>query len=53
MLLLHEFYGRKFLLPDHLTYKEREGLNKRKAEAMDGPEPEAAGPGKTLARALI
>ena len=50
MLLLHEFYGRKFLLPDRLTQRERERIAKRDAEAAGlEPEPEqASAPGKTL-----
>jgi DNA polymerase alpha subunit A len=33
MLLLHEFHGRKFLLPDKLTGKERDRLARLEAEA--------------------
>ena len=43
MLLLHEFYGRKFLLPDRLSQRERERLAKRDAvEAGLDPQPEQA-----------
>ena len=33
MLLLHEFYQRKFLLPDKLKAKDRERLTKAAAKA--------------------
>ena len=45
MLLLHEFHGRKFLLPDKLTARERDALAKRDAEdaGEDAPEDAPAG----------
>ena len=43
MLLLHEFHGRKFLLPDKLTARERERQNRRQAAAQqDGEDKEEA-----------
>ncbi len=46
MLLLHEFHGRKFLLPDKLTFREREALARRDAEDAGEDAPaEAAGAG--------
>ena len=55
MLLLHEFYGRKFLLPDRLTQRERERIAKRDAEAA-GLEPQSeqsSAPGTTLTHNLF
>lgn len=34
MLLLHEFYKRKFMLPDKLKAKDRERLTKEAAKAQ-------------------
>ena len=46
MLLLHEFHGRKFLLPDKLTFRERDALAKRDAEDAGEDAPaETAGAG--------
>ena len=36
MLLLHEFYNRKFLLPDKLNARERERMAASLPEAADG-----------------
>ena len=54
MLLLHEFYGRKFLLPDRLTQRERVRLAKRDAEAAgcEAVPEHASAPGKALACTL-
>ena len=46
MLLLHEFHGRKFLLPDKLTARERDALARRDAEDAGEDAPaETAGAG--------
>ena len=51
MLLLHEFHGRKFLLPDKLTFKERDALARRDAEDAGEDAPtESAGAGAQLLR---
>jgi DNA polymerase alpha subunit A len=42
MLLLHEFHGRKFLLPDKLTARERDALARRDAEEAGEDTPEDA-----------
>jgi hypothetical protein len=34
MLLAHEFYGRKFLLPDRLTAKERDKQARNNGEGL-------------------
>eukprot|EP00884_Botryococcus_braunii_P011316 jgi/Botrbrau1/20185/Bobra.0173s0083.2 len=50
MLLLHEFYKRKFVLPDKLTARERNKLADQRANAMDvddDPLDEAQGSGKS------
>ena len=51
MLLLHEFYGRKSLLPDKLTSRERDALARRDAED-DGEDAPAEAPGAGALSAL-
>ncbi len=41
MLLLHEFYARKFLLPDKLSGRERERLARRQHAAAHADDGEA------------
>ena len=57
MLLLHEFHGRKFLLPDKLTARERDALARRDAEEAgeNAPEeaPGAGAPSATYAAQLV
>ena len=55
MLLLHEFYQRKFLLPDKLKARDRERLTKAAAKARqltmegdDGEEAQEEKPGQFL-----
>ena len=51
MLLLHEFHGRKFLLPDKLTSRERDALARRDAEDAGEDAPaEASGAGMQSAQ---
>ncbi len=40
MLLLHEFYARKFLLPDKLSGRERERQARRQHAALHGDDGE-------------
>ena len=47
MLLLHEFYRRKFLLPDKLTAKDRDRL-----AASTGADADAEDAGKAPAQTL-
>ena len=38
MLLLHEFYARKFLLPDKLTQRDRDRIAASQPQPPDGAE---------------